>query len=94
MVYWTPGERCAVPSRLRAVSERLLPLPQYSLVTHLVLHELQEHLFHRRIGGQIGSQGVPLLREALPAEGLEAALARGAELDLEQVVEEILAGDE
>jgi tetratricopeptide (TPR) repeat protein len=31
-----------------------------------------------------------LLREALPAEELEAALARGAELELEQVVEEIL----
>ena len=30
------------------------------------------------------------LREALPAEELEAALARGAELELEQVVEEIL----
>jgi class 3 adenylate cyclase/tetratricopeptide (TPR) repeat protein len=31
------------------------------------------------------------LREAMPAEELEAAMARGAELDLEQVVEEILA---
>ena len=34
-----------------------------------------------------------LLREALGAAELEAALARGAELDLEQVVAEILAED-
>ncbi len=34
------------------------------------------------------------LREAMPAEELEAALARGAQLNLEQVVEEILAGNE
>jgi hypothetical protein len=32
-----------------------------------------------------------LLRESLGAEELEAALARGARLDLEQVAEEILA---
>ncbi|KPL22102.1 MAG: hypothetical protein AMJ93_07990 [Anaerolineae bacterium SM23_84] len=34
------------------------------------------------------------LREAMPPEELEAVLARGAELDLEQVVGEILAGNE
>jgi hypothetical protein len=33
------------------------------------------------------------LCEALGVEQLEAALARGAELDLEQVVNQILAGE-
>jgi class 3 adenylate cyclase/tetratricopeptide (TPR) repeat protein len=35
--------------------------------------------------------GLEALRKAMPAEALESALARGAKLDLEQVVEDILA---
>ena len=35
-----------------------------------------------------------MVREALPADELEAALARGKALDVEQVVAEILAESE
>jgi hypothetical protein len=54
-------------------------------------------LHHPSSWSEVENDAQPVLAalgKALPAGQLEAALARGAELDLEQVVGEILAGSE
>ncbi len=55
----------------------------------LVLH----HPSIRTDGLEEAQQAMEVLREALAAKELEAALARGAKLELDRVVEEILAGE-
>jgi class 3 adenylate cyclase/tetratricopeptide (TPR) repeat protein len=55
----------------------------------LVLH----HPSIRTDGLEEAQQGMEVLRAALPTKELEAALARGAKLDLQQLVKELLAGE-